>query len=301
MTGLIVILYLTIAIGCTGCFSTFTGNDATVTSVVAEKSTTKVAVIVKFSGIVSEEWAIAFEKAISDPKYDLVVLWIESPGGGLTTTKILAHKLETYKKKYNKTIFVYSERLLASGAYWIASSVDKIFISPAGRAGSIGVYMVRVDASEFYRKWGIKFHYIASDSTKVMGNDASKMAEWERKYWQASINRAHHDFMLQVWKHRKVQLRNSCHNLLSLYGVDTVKITDSVVFYDYFRYIANGLPYSAEEALFLGLIDGHMYFDRFVTMLYDYGYVVVTFEGKIIDNGDFYPMVKEKKKEKEKK
>jgi len=266
-----------------------TNIDSTMVEISEPTKLPKTAVVVKFSGIISEDWATDFEKAISNSKYNLVVLWIESPGGGLATTKLLSHKLEFYQKKYNKPVYIYSERVLTSGAYWIASAFDSIYISPVGYTGSIGVYMLRIDAREYYKKWGVTLHYIASDSTKIMGNDASEMKDWERKYWQWRIDVAHVNFMSHVWNHRKEQLCTS-YKMLKLRNVSTMK--DTIMVADHFRQIANGLSYDAKLAYILGLIDGYMYFDEFVAMLQDRGFVVETVKGEVIE--DFYPAVVKK-------
>lgn len=284
----IVILTIALCFIIPGCIAPKLSTDIDSTVIEMIKPS-KTAVVIKFSGIVSEDWATDFEKAISGPKYDLVVLWIESLGGGLATTKLLSHKLEVYQKKYDKPVYIYSERQLASGAYWIASAFDSIYISPAGYTGSIGVYMLRIDAREFYKKWGLTLHYIASDSTKIMGNGASEMKDWEREYWQWHIDVAHANFMSHVWKHRKVQLCTS-YKVLKLRSVSTMK--DTIMVADHFRQVANGLAYDSKLAYTLGLIDGYMYFDEFVAMLQNRGYTVKTVKGEIIE--DFYPIAVKK-------
>jgi len=286
-----ILLTIALCFMITGCVvpKLSTNIDSTMVEMAEPVKLPKTAVVVKFSGIVSEDWAIDFEKAISNPKYNLVVLWIESPGGGLATTKLLSHKLKVYQKKYNKPVYVYSERLLASGAYWIASTFDSIYISPAGYTGSIGVYILRIDAREFYKKWGVTLHYIASDSTKVMGNDASEMKDWEREYWQWVIDVAHVEFMNYVWKHRKEQL---CTSYKMLKGRSVNTMQDTIMVADQFRQVANGLLYNNKFAYSFGLIDGSMYFDNFIKMLQTDGYTIITTNGEIIE--DFYPVVVKK-------
>lgn len=271
--------------GCIGIPRIITNNKAN--SLNAELPTpkfTKTAIIVPLFGEVSEKWAIDAEKALQNPQCSLVVLWIESPGGSVTETKILTHKLEAFQKKYNKPIYIYSERILASGAYWIASTFDKIIISPAGHTGSIGVYMVRADYSGLYDMLGLKYYYIASDSTKVMGNNATPMKNWEKGYWQWRINITHITFMNHIWTHRSTQIINS-YKFRNWVTVKTRQ--DTLLVANQFRRIANGLLYNAEYAISYGLIDDIMYFDDFVYILQSNGYKVVTADGKVIDN--FYP------------
>jgi len=258
----------------------------------------KTAVVVPLFGEVSEKWVVDAEKALQNPKYDLVVLWIESPGGSVTETKIITHKLKVFQKKYNKPIYIYSERILASGAYWVASSFDKIIISPAGHAGSIGVYMVRADFSGLYNMIGLKYHYIASDSTKVMGNSASPMENWEREIWQSSIYVAHAEFMVHVWNFRVTQIIKA-YELRHIRNVVTRQ--DTIMVANQFRQIANGSLYNAKYSIFAGLVDNVMYFDELIKQLQLNGYATVTADGKTIT--EFYPFkgkddVKEKIKQK---
>ncbi|KKK49439.1 hypothetical protein LCGC14_3135070, partial [marine sediment metagenome] len=231
------------------------------------------------------------EKALQNPRCSLVVLWIESPGGSVTETKLLTHKLKVLQKKYGKQIYVYSERILASGAYWVASAFEKIIISPAGRAGSIGVYMVREDYSDLYDMLGLKYHYIASDSTKVMGNPSDSMKDWERDYWQWSINLTHAAFMQHVWKYRAPQLI-AAYKLRNMKNVITKQ--DTLMVAMQFRQIANGILYNSKYIITTGLIDGVMYFDEFIKTLQFDGFTVVTIDGKIIT--EFYPSKDKKDK-----
>ena len=292
---LLALMLIMVFSGCPGCISIpgLSGNSFDV--IKAELSIPiqpKTAIIIPLFGEVSEKWAVDVEKALRNSRCSLVVLWIESPGGGVTETKILTHKLQALQEKYNKQIYVYSERILASGAYWVASTFNKIIISPAGHTGSIGVYMVRVDYSGLYDMLGLKYHYIASDSTKVMGNNSTPMKDWERGYWQWVIDLTHRAFMNHVWVHRSTQLINS-YKFRNWAAVKTAQDTLQVA--NQFRQIANGLLYNAEYAMSFGLIDGVMYFDDFVGALREDGYEVITIKGKVID--DFYPSNDETKTE----
>ena len=284
---LLILTLITIFGGCNGCIinplKILPKNSINVELSIPVQS--KTVIIVPLSGAVSEHWAVDVEKALRNPRCSLVVLWIESPGGSVMETKILTHKLEVFQKKYNKPVYIYSERILASGAYWVASSFDKIIISPTGYAGSIGVYMVHTDYSGLYDMLGIKYHYIASDSTKVMGNNSTSMKDWEREYWQWIIDLTHIAFMNHIWEHRSTQLINS-YKFRNWAVVKTRQDTLQVA--NQFRQIANGLLYNAEYAMSFGLIDGVMYFDDFVETLREDGYEVITIKGKVID--DFYPL-----------
>lgn len=281
---LCVLILIPVIIGCTGCFGISSHQADSLNVEMTTLKSSKTAVIVPLFGEVSEKWAIDVETALQNPQYNLVVLWIESPGGGVVETLLLTHKLKVLQKKYNKQIYIYSEKILASGAYWVASAFSRIIVSPVSRTGSIGVYMVRADFSELYDKFGIKYHYIASDSTKVMGNSSMPMKDWEKDHWQKSVAATHYTFMLHVWKNRTTQLINA-YQFRNMRSVITR--ADSIAVWKEFRLIANGIVYSSKYAALAGLVDGILYFDEFVNELESKGFIVVTIEGKVID--DFYP------------
>ena len=285
---LLTLVLIAVFSGCSGCIGIskiLLKNDSIRAELLPDQVQTKTAIIVPLFGEVSEKWAINVEKVLENPRCSLVVLWIESPGGSVTETILLTHKLKTFQKKYNKPIYIYSERILASGAYWVASTFDKIIISPAGHAGSIGVYMVRADYSRLYDMLGLKYHYIASDSTKVMGNNTTSMKDWEKEYWQWRIDLVHITFMNHIWTYRSTQIINS-YKFRNWVVVRTPQDTLQVA--NQFRQIANGLLYDSKYAMSFGLIDGVMYFDDFIKALQSDGFVVITIEGKVIN--DFYPL-----------
>ncbi|KKK59775.1 hypothetical protein LCGC14_3031000, partial [marine sediment metagenome] len=283
LSALMIILMLA---GCSGCMLPMIGKQKVNLSLspLFTPKPAKTAVIVQLFGEVSEEWTVDVEKALQNPRCSLVVLWIESPGGSVTETKLLTHKLKVLQRKYNKPIYVYSERILASGAYWVASAFEKIVISPAGYAGSIGVYMIREDYSGLYDMLGLKYHYIASDSTKVMGNNATPMKDWERGYWQWTINNIHIKFLNHIWSYRSAQLIESYQHRNQRF-ITTRQ--DTLLAKVQFRQIANGTLYNSKYAISMGLIDSVLYFDKFVKFLQEEGFIVMTTEEKMIT--DFYP------------
>lgn len=289
------ILMILMLVGCTGISRVSTTNSGdtlnTESRILNIPKLSKTAIIVPLFGEVSEKWSVNVEKVLQDSQYNLIVLWIESPGGGVTETILLTHKLKVLQKKYNKQIYVYSERILASGAYWVAAEFEKIIVSPAGYTGSIGVYMMRADFSGLYDMLGLKYHYIASDSTKVMGNPATPMEDWEHTYWQGIINEIHAIFMNHIWAHRSTQLINA-YELRNSVRVKTVY--DTLLVMHQFRAIASGILYDSKRALLAGLVDSVLFFDEFIEALQLDGFKVVTAKGKVIDT--FYPFDNKKKK-----
>lgn len=290
-TILVLILML---MGCQGCFIPGIGKQKINLSL-AEMSApepTKTAVIVPLWGNVSEQWAIDIEKALKNPKNDLVVLKIESPGGSVGETIALLRKILKYQHRYdNKPIQIYSSWLLASGAYWIAAAFKPIIVSPLSYSGSIGVYIERKDFSEYYEKKGLKFNLIASDSAKIVGHFSVPMSDKERATLQQSVNYIYIKFLNHIWDHRSSQLLVS----YAMVNFPFSSIFDTVAAKMQFQLVANGAIHNSHIARRYGLVDQVLFFDKFIENLHIDGYATVLLNGKVII--DFLPMTKKDWKE----
>ena len=70
---------------------------------------------------------------------EVIILSINSPGGTVSASKNFYETIKNFKKKNNAEVVFYTNELLASGAYWAASSGDKIYANYGSIIGSIGV------------------------------------------------------------------------------------------------------------------------------------------------------------------
>lgn len=235
---------------------------------------TRDAVVVRFDGEVTPYWLASVETAAKNPNTRLVILWIDSPGGYVSDTKLLAHGLAVIKAKYNKQIWVYSEYVLASGAYWAACEADSIFVSPVAVVGSIGVYSVRVDVSAQDSMAGIKYWYFASHENKVKGSIHLPITEQERIAYMLSIRPIYVQFVSQVLNGRFEQLRK--RSFFSGAGGDTASVVQYTV------NLADGSVYGGVSSYNLGLSDGVFYFDEFCDYLRKLGFTVKKSNGHTI-------------------
>lgn len=78
----------------------------------------------------------AIREAESNPKYEAIVLSINSPGG----TPVASDEIGLLIKNAKKPTVAWIRELGASGAYWIASNADYIVANRMSMTGSIGVY-----------------------------------------------------------------------------------------------------------------------------------------------------------------
>ncbi|WKZ31780.1 MAG: signal peptide peptidase SppA [Thermodesulfobacteriota bacterium] len=142
------------------------------------------------------------ELAAADPKVRAVVLRINTPGGSVTTSDIIAHEIKRFKEKKKVPVVAGLMDLATSGGYYIASSADRIIAQPTAVTGSIGVVALSVNASGLMEKLGITNQTVKSGDMKDLGSPIRPMTEEERRVLQAVIDGLFERFLDQVMEGR---------------------------------------------------------------------------------------------------
>ena len=176
--------------------------------------------------------------ASKDDAVKAVVLRINTPGGSVTTSDIISHEIESFKKKRKVPVVAELMDVAASGGYYIASSADRIIAHPTTVTGSIGVIAISVSASGLMEKIGITNQTIKSGPLKDIGSPLKTMTEEERRILQSVIDGMYDRFIDRVMTGRP----------------------DSFTL-DELRKIADGRVYTASQAKDLKLIDSIGYLD----------------------------------------
>lgn len=112
-------------------------------------------------GVTVEALARDLDTALSDPAIRAVVLSIDSPGGELAGMHELADMV--FAARQVKPITAYVSYLGASGAYWLASSAERIIVDATGMLGSIGVVTAVRDPSKAASK---DIEFVSSQSPR---------------------------------------------------------------------------------------------------------------------------------------
>jgi protease-4 len=123
-----------------------------------------------------------------------------------------------------------------SGAYYAALASDRITAQPTSITGSIGVIMLRIDATGLMQKIGVQTLEIASGEQKGMGSPFRPVSAEEKKIFQAMIDSLYGRFVSVI--------------------VDERKMAPERV-----RQLADGRIYTSKEAKDAGLIDDIGYLD----------------------------------------
>jgi len=217
-------------------------------------------------------------------KIKALIININSPGGTVSATDELAKLLDNFKKETDVRIYFYTNEILASGGYWIATSADKIFASYGSIVGSIGVsgpnwfyYDTPLSLSSgiigqsIETKNGIKIFSQNAGEGKDLFNPFRKPENKEIKHLQKIVDEIYDDFTVKVSKSRKIDIsliKNDIGALIysSNQAKDKFLIDDVLDFDELIKYIIkqNNLDdykiyeNNIEESLFQNIL---VYFD----------------------------------------
>ena len=134
------------------------------------------------------------ERADANGDVRAILLYVNSPGGGVTASDVIYHALD----QVDKPIVVLMGDLAASGGYYVSMASDWIIANPNTLTGSIGVISEFPSADELLDKVGVEFVVITSGPRKDFGSPYRDMTEEERQYWQAIVDEAYSGFVAIV-------------------------------------------------------------------------------------------------------
>jgi len=165
------------------------------------------------------------KSADQNPNIKSILLVVDSPGGQVTGTDLLAEAI------CNSTtpVVAYIEGMAASAAYWIISGASKIIASSdLDRIGSIGTMLMVEDLQPALEAQGVKFHEIYASLSVDKNADFNQVLDGKYEFYQKNV----------------LDVINS--KFLSSIKTNRPGLNDSTL---------TGKMYFAPEAIALGLID----------------------------------------------
>ena len=107
-------------------------------------------------------------EAAADPEVKAIILDVDTPGGTVDGTQLLADTIA----RVTKPKLVYSNGLIASAGLWISSPADEIWVAnDTVEIGSLGVQFKFADMRAMWENQGVKFHMIRADQSKDKNED----------------------------------------------------------------------------------------------------------------------------------
>lgn len=167
-------------------------------------------------------------KFTKDDSVKAIVFRIESPGGGVSPSQELYREIQRSAEK--KPVVASMGSVAASGGYYIASGVQKIYANPGTITGSIGVIAQFTNLEELFKKIGFRMEVVKSGAFKDVGNPGRAMTTEEREYLQKLLDNVHQQFVRDVARGRRMPEEKV-------------------------REIADGRIFTGEQAKQMGLVD----------------------------------------------
>jgi protease-4 len=237
------------------------------------KSATDKIAVVRIDGVLVEGLTSyanrQIDQAAKDKQVKAVVVRINSPGGTITESDHLHHRLTELRdgKDDNaaKPLVVSMGSMAASGGYYIAMPGKTIFAEKTTLTGSIGVYASFPNVKDLGDKFGFHMNLVKAGRVKDSGSPFQEMKAEERYMWQQMVNNAYDQFKDVVEKGRpalKGKLEDKVINQV-VKAPDRVAVEDngkkSEKFVEteitYVRQRADGGIWTADKAVEYGLID----------------------------------------------
>ena len=94
--------------------------------------------------------------ARQDDSVVAVLLFVDSPGGGVTASDIMYRDLMRFREETKKPVVTCMMEVAASGGYYVAAASDRIVAHPTTITGSIGVMMLHFDVTGLLEKIGVE-------------------------------------------------------------------------------------------------------------------------------------------------
>lgn len=196
--------------------------------------------VVEIQGVISnDDRANAYDvnkaltRAFENSNSKAVALDINSPGGSPVQSDEIWQTMMDLRKQYpDKKLYAVIGDIGASGAYYIASAADEIYVNPSSLVGSIGVIMPSYNIEGLMDKVGVEDRTITAGEYKDILSLSRPLTDYEEQHVEKVLANTHKHFINAVKQGRGDRLKNPEANKLF-----------------------SGLFWTGEQSIALGLAD----------------------------------------------
>ncbi len=176
-----------------------------------------------------ESTAALLRQALSDDSVKAVVLRVDSPGGSVFASEVIAHEIQALQAAGKKVVASMGS-VAASAGYRISVVADRVIASPATVTGSIGVFGMFPTYQRSLEAVGVTTDGVGTTPWAGQLRPDREMSAAVKQLFQAMINDTYDDFISGVAERRAMEK----------------SVVDGV---------AQGQVWSGQDALENGLID----------------------------------------------
>lgn len=148
--------------------------------------------------------AALLRRALTDESVKAVVLRVDSPGGSVFASEVIAHEIEALQEA-GKPVVASMGSVAASGGYWISVVADRVIASPATVTGSIGIFGMVPTFQRTLEVVGVATDGVGSTPWSGELRADRAMGEHTKQLFQMIIEDGYDDFISGVAEHRELE------------------------------------------------------------------------------------------------
>ncbi len=141
--------------------------------------------------------------AAADPRIRAVVLRVNSPGGGVTASDIMAEELARFRAQTQKPVVACLMDLATGGGYYIALGADVIVAHPTTVTGAMGAIVNHYNLEDAMAALNITADPIKSGDLVDMGSVTQPLSDEARALLQEMADSFRDRFVSRLRDHRK--------------------------------------------------------------------------------------------------
>lgn len=157
-------------------------------------------------GTSTDDFGSLYDAVMRDDKVKGIVVDIDSPGGTVPGVQELSDKI--YASRGQKPVVGVANSMAASAAYWAGTAFDRLYVTPGGDVGSVGVRSEHYDWSKAEEAAGIKTTVFQVPKYKAEFHPSIPLSDESKEYEQAEIERIYGDFVGAVARNRGTTAAN---------------------------------------------------------------------------------------------
>lgn len=193
------------------------GDPDVISTTLTKGSSDQQIAVIPLSGVIDNGAAARFDRHLTrlaaDERVKAIVIEIDSPGGTVTASDEIYHRIKRYKDDRTQRgqpahVIVSMRSMATSGGYYAACAGDHIFAEPTTLTGNIGVLMPRYNFSGLMQKHGVQETTIVSTGAdyKNLGSPFQPENERATAYLQDLADAAFDQFKKAVTTGRGTRL-----------------------------------------------------------------------------------------------
>jgi protease-4 len=143
------------------------------------------------------------DAAAADPRVRAVVLRVNSPGGGVAATDLMAEDLRQFRLATGKPVVASLLDLATGGAYYLAAGCDRIVALPTTVTGAVGASVNHANLQDAMAQFNVSLDTIKSAPLLDMGTVTGPMPDAVKAQFQEMADRFGARFLARVTAYRR--------------------------------------------------------------------------------------------------